>query len=81
MSEWQPIETAPKDGGPVLLWFPWGKTVDSDTGFNGIRFIGLWSSDGDGGPVCWRDPEDFEALGDNATHWMPLPAPPEAPTP
>jgi hypothetical protein len=61
MSEWRPIESAPKDGRPVLVfhnrivieaWFSerWGRFVQSETGgTNGIM----------------------------PTHWQPLPAPPE----
>ena len=80
MSEWKPIETAPKDGGFVLLHVPRGLesgevTVGAywkadERAANGRFMKGHW--DGWLGMDCdarssWCDP----------THWMPLPPPPE----
>ena len=69
--EWQPIETAPKDGTPHVrgLWVTSNRT--------GARW---WESiagyvDDDGefvdhdGNAPWH--------GDDYTHWMPLPEPPK----
>jgi hypothetical protein len=70
MSEWQPIETAPKDGSNVLL----------SPAFERERVtVGSWDLDdvGEGGQ-CWRCLELSERL--EPTHWMPLPSPPEART-
>ena len=68
MTEWQPIETAPKDGTPVLLWpfAPqdfWAGYAPQEVclGFNAL----------DEG---WFNPEQRCAF--EPTHWMPLPAPP-----
>lgn len=66
--QWQPIETAPKDGRPVLV------TASHITGPNGepvvwaavfVQKLGRWVSTWDGEPL------------NDATHWQPLPAPPE----
>lgn len=67
MSEWQPIETAPKDGTRVLLFSPGGDGEDP------TRQVaeGAWCR------VWWR----MEA-GDywtTPTHWIALPAPPKEP--
>lgn len=71
MSEWQPIETAPKDGTEVLLFFvsdvPWQASS------KGIC-IGFWGDDGSNAWYAFES--DSNALG-NPTHWMPLPPPPE----
>jgi hypothetical protein len=66
MSEWQPIETAPKDGKRILL------VINIDKIF---VVIGGWDSSWTG--QCWvydtkRIPTDVMP-----THWMPLPKPPE----
>jgi hypothetical protein len=55
MSEWQPIETAPKDEW-IILFFPANKNLRE------MVRVDVY-------PVTFpRQP----------THWMPLPAPPEA---
>lgn len=62
--EWQPIETAPHNW-PLLLFF---LRLGEETGVYGIGN---------------RSPDGLWQYGDIAysaapTHWMPLPAPPEA---
>lgn len=78
MSEWQPIESAPKDGQKLLLWFL-GEVV-----------VGKWSSDYRwwyGNNVKWFDGQQLvTALQDGVgqggpTHWQPHPAPPTNPSP
>lgn len=64
--QWQPIETAPKDGTPILgfadgeittvEWFQIGAIA----GYFTLCVCGPWAVDGE-----W-----------NPTHWMPLPNPP-----
>ena len=70
--EWQPIETAPKDGTGVLLW-------------NGYRRCYGWFSsyaDGSSGwhlrPIFVNEPFEPAAFIPD-THWQPLPAPPRQP--
>lgn len=69
MSEWKPIETAPKNGRQFMVW------VADDPVVVPHCFAPI-SMDSDG---KWFD----ESTGDQiepikgATHWMPLPKPPE----
>ena len=85
MSDWQPIETAPKDGTEILLWAKdVGPRVGSfDSEFNndpdGYRpYGGWWSLTGEISPAfpAWRDLEEVPAKN-TPTHWMSLPEPPE----
>lgn len=69
--EWQPIETAPKDGTWVLVWGPPAEDSDDDGPAAVVRWNGyFWEMDAtdDRGefspPFC-------------ETHWMPLPEPPQ----
>lgn len=70
---WQPIESAPKDGTAMLaVGDSYGKPA------RGRHFaVVAWSQSGcamfEVGDACEADP--FQYL----THWMPLPSPPEAP--
>ncbi len=71
MTNWQPIETAPKDGTTVDVWAVW--PYDDH---KGQRFTDVYIED-----------EPFEVVGafdDRAfdedwtfTHWQPLPEPPK----
>ena len=71
MSEWQPIETAPKDGRTIIVfrnihgWNVLGYAYWVD-----VRGIDGWVSNG------FSDPPGNLGLG-HPTHWMPLPTPPE----
>lgn len=76
MSEWQDIETAPRDGTVVLLWAedaagPVEMAWDPE-GFNPLASLrkGIWV--GYGGQLTWS-----EDRGAGPTHWMPLPEPPK----
>lgn len=65
--QWQPIETAPKDGTFYLATN--GKDQRVENCPEG-HMAGIWHCiDGD-----WRV---VSAFGDDSTHWMPLPPPPE----
>ncbi len=72
---WQPIETAPKDGSPFIGF--------TKTGFEAIIAVWSWEKDKYNkrpNPYFARD--GFHAKTDDRanqpTHWMPLPAAPEA---
>ena len=73
MSEWKPIETAPKDGSKILL-----------ADYSGLKNYGvkdgMWIASG-----FWEPPESNLERGHwtdkvewlySPTHWMPLPQPP-----
>lgn len=69
---WQPIETAAKDGTPVLVW---GRYDDVHiSAFDGRDWI---SRGCDGAAI--RAQDDFGTKYQESgplSHWMPLPAPP-----
>jgi hypothetical protein len=73
MSDWQPIETAPKQIDPVLLYWPYWTTEP---------VIGARNYRPDDGHIEWFASWHTERwMGDDAedpgpTHWMPLPDPP-----
>jgi len=82
MNEWQPIETAPKDGTRILAFFP----IINSYKILIVEFI--WQE----WYICPYDSE-FEMMGNehlvyiyekleklkngDPTHWMPLPNPPK----
>lgn len=68
MSEWQPIETAPKDGSTFLVW-------DS---YYGTR-IGRYFRRADHDDwLSYMDASGGSSKGGmRATHWKPLPEPPK----
>lgn len=89
MSEWMPIESAPKGGGAedtrdpayveppeILLLFPEGKQCV-------CSYDWYYAEDGNGyqeGVSAWVEPvsgEQIEPTYGNPTHWMPLPTPPK----
>lgn len=76
--EWQPIETAPKDGTRVLLFrpsqYPSATVVAGN--FDSDRYASkprpYWTHDLE---ILWSR---TEARKCQPTHWMPLPKPPSA---
>src|SRR5260221_11455258 len=61
LTVWQPIETAPKDRTKVILYIPPYEYL-----YTGKYFDKQWSID------QWHT-----GRGDNPTHWMPFPDPPQ----
>ena len=68
VSEWQPIETAPKDGTLILGWWT---IAGSAYAPHVVRFV----ADAPEGPN-WFD--DYGAPFSEPTHWMPLPPAPDS---
>ena len=75
--EWQPIETAPKDGKSIIAYFPWGNFVcvawwTSRSAGNkpGPRWILSYGRSAGVRPLCGSAHQE-------PTHWMPLPEPPK----
>lgn len=64
---WQPIETAPRDGGPILGWSN-----------EGVMYV-CWSCGWTARDGRWRffDSGKGETYSFYPTHWMPIPASPE----
>ena len=77
MSEWQPIETAPKDGASFLAWFADEERVDW-CHWQAARYPGM--PEGRDMPEGWRDGFITVYAADDPrgpSHWMPIPAPPK----
>jgi len=83
---WQPIETAPKDGTPMLLWDPEVGTVGLGYWGNpGLSFGGKQMRDtwiviitlGLATPRSHGLPPLISCKGSDATHWMMLPSGPK----
>lgn len=70
MSEWKPIETAPKDETDVLLYRTWDlkKTLPPIV-------AGWFDNYGYAGWCSHEKPDHF--IEGTPTHWMPLPEPPK----
>lgn len=75
MSDWQPIETAPKDGNSILLGTAGAPAV----------WTGYFRQERSPGMMRWTDNQIYRWTRDgymdlnwNPTHWMPLPDPPDA---
>jgi len=72
--QWQPIETAPKDGTEIILWFPF-----KDIAINGL-YGEVSEGDWETGYRKWMewlvaDELWFQEDPSQApTHWMPLPS-------
>lgn len=72
MSEWQPIDTAPRDGSAILA---------TNAGYAyelGRCVVVFWETDPvDNGEHGWMQPDDGDEVRHTwLTHWMPLPASP-----
>jgi hypothetical protein len=65
VTEWQPIETAPRDGDWFLVWNP-----NSNMCW-GCYDMSAWTGD-NGGYFMEQDTSEEAEF----THWMPLPKPP-----
>ena len=69
MIDWQPIETAPKDGR-ILVY---GGTLENDLRGKEPSGIALVYAE----TLCVADTCYYDAWIVEPTHWMPLPEPPE----
>jgi len=81
MSEWQPIDSAPRDGTRLLL--AEGRLFSAGSWCSFMGGEPRWWTDN---PVAFAEPDEQHANYDFAfdeyvkhpTHWMPLPTPPES---
>jgi len=64
LQEWQPIETAPKDGAVIMA-------IRNEEGFSGIPNFISWDEDD------WRHYQKIAYVKHQPTHWQPLPASPQ----
>lgn len=67
--DWQPIETAPKDGTHILVY----------PALMGVPLVASWKSKSDDFDYIgfWRNPMTEKAVPYMPTHWMPIPKPPQ----
>lgn len=74
MREWQPIETAPRDGTRILAFGGGLGEIAEVVSYN--ERVGCWNA-----PNDTLDDTDYEPDGYiRPTHWMPLPLPPRSGT-
>jgi hypothetical protein len=80
MNDWQPIETAPRDGSRVLCWGP---------SWDWPGFLRWFDAHPRSGLPSWEDASEYDQSyyynvftdlpgsgKDTPTHWFPIPAPP-----
>lgn len=69
--DWLPIETAPKDGTPILAWcvHPNARFVGDSQAW-AAPVVAQWITHNGGG---WT----WNGISGSFTHWRPLPSPPE----
>lgn len=72
--EWQPIETAPKDGTIVLLHIPNMPAVSCTQAFYGSTFCPIEQVEQE---EHWRNASTDHQVYRTATHWRPLPSAPK----
>ena len=80
--QWQPIETAPKDGTEILLargdrvssgaWYEWEETCSEYHASTGV-YLGQSIQ---GGGAMWMSQDGGFTDEEPPTHWMPLPSAP-----
>lgn len=72
---WQPIETAPRDGTPILAC---GDADLSDPSFIGedVPCVVRWHNTYGGDRYYW-ELFHYDAFQYNPSHWLPLPEPPQ----
>jgi hypothetical protein len=68
--EWQPMETAPRDGTDIIVWDGEIRTLTHWDKASHVPIYGWLTL------VC-HDPEDMDLMDPTPTHWMPLPEPPK----
>ena len=78
MDSWKPINTAPKDGAPVLLYKPDERMVGE---YMLAGYWGEWPGQGESWIACDGKPQGYfssvlQAEQGYPTHWLPLPPPP-----
>lgn len=72
MSEWQPMDTAPKDGRIILAYFPLEGLGDSWCRVMPVFYSRTMQ------PRPWIFAgRAASSYSDGPTHWMPLPEPPK----
>ena len=67
--DWQPIETAPKDGTKVLVWSNSNVWNEPD--------VAYWGRSNPLNQPAWAGGHCRVSHIDQPTHWMPLPPPPK----
>ena len=65
--DWQPINSAPKDGSEFLTYAPGNKRAMYERDREPVIVLTKWKAD-----CFWRNRPD-----NMPTHWMPLPEPPK----
>ncbi|MGV6816142.1 MAG: hypothetical protein ACWA44_02595 [Thiotrichales bacterium] len=89
MNDWQPIETAPKDGTEILVWnaelkerkwYEEGKVMLVSWGVDILHYPGAkpnwtWCV-----PGSHQDEQGGCETANRATHWMPVPGGPNSKT-
>ena len=67
--EWQPIETAPKDGSSILAWREgWYRPIYVRWVLNPRTGTEFWNDE-----IEW---DAYELENEPPTHWLPMPGPP-----
>lgn len=67
--QWQPVETAPKNGTYIIVWQP--NTLEPS------QTIVCWDMYDEWWHCCDGKNPEIRLRGVNPTHWMPLPSAPE----